>query len=291
MVIKELLAEIKSILQSGNIPDFDFDGECIACDMLRTDKTQLILNFNNEADPSAAEKALKAAKKRADGYPLQYILGSWEFYGLPMKTGEGVLIPRADTETLVDTVIDYYKSGAENKRILDLCSGSGCIAVALKKNIQGSDVTAVENSAEALPYLVRNAELNNAKLHIIKGDIMNGGLLENFADEDDIGEYIRFGCIVSNPPYLTDREMTELQREVTYEPEYALRGGYDGLKFYRVITLLWGELLEEGGLMAFETGYMQGEAVSEIMEQNGFEDIRIIKDMHGQNRVVCGFRR
>lgn len=288
MVIKELLSQVKDVLRSGNIPDLDFDAVCIVCDMLRTDKTQLIMNYEKEADPGSTRRALDAAEKRSKGYPLQYLLDRWEFYGLPMKTGEGVLIPRADTETLVDTVIKYYKKNRTNKRILDLCSGSGCIAVALDKNISGAEVTAVENSSDAMPYLVKNAEINEAKIRIIKGDVMNGGLMENFADNNDPGEYIRFGCIVSNPPYLTDREMAQLQTEVTYEPSYALSGGYDGLKFYRCISLLWREVLEDGGLMAFEIGSSQGEAVRDIMEQNGFEDIRIIKDVQGLDRVICG---
>lgn len=288
MVIKELLAQVKKVLRSGNVPDLDFDAECIVCDMLRTDKTRLILNHEKEAAPDSVRKALEAAQKRSQGYPLQYLLDRWEFYGLPMKTGEGVLIPRADTETLVDTVIGYYKENRGNRRILDLCSGSGCIAIALYKNISGAEVTAVENSADAMPYLVKNAELNKAKIRIIKGDVMNGTLMENFADKDDPGEYIRFGCIASNPPYLTDREMNELQTEVTYEPAYALSGGYDGLKFYRCISLLWREVLEDGGLMAFEIGSGQAEAVSGIMEQNGFGDIRIFKDIGGLDRVVVG---
>lgn len=288
MVIKELLSQVKDLLRSGDIPYPDFDAMCILCDMLRMDKTQIIMNYWMEADPDKADKALNAAGKRSKGYPLQYLLDHWEFYGLPMKTGEGVLIPRADTETLVDTVIEYYKENKCSRRILDLCSGSGCIAIALEKNISGAEVTAVENSSDAMPYLVKNAGINKAKIRIIKGDVMNGSLLENFADNNDPGEYIRFGCIVSNPPYLTDREMAQLQTEVTYEPSYALSGGYDGLKFYRCISLLWKEVLEDGGLMAFEIGSEQGAAVKEIMEQNGFEDIKVIKDTQGLDRVVCG---
>lgn len=288
MVIKELLSQVKDLLRSGDIPYPDFDAMCILCDMLRMDKTQIIMNYWMEADPDKADKALNAAGKRSKGYPLQYLLDHWEFYGLPMKTGEGVLIPRADTETLVDTVIEYYKENKCSRRILDLCSGSGCIAIALEKNISGAEVTAVENSSDAMPYLVKNAGINKAKIRIIKGDVMNGSLLENFADNNDPGEYIRFGCIVSNPPYLTDREMAQLQTEVTYEPSYALSGGYDGLKFYRCISLLWKEVLDDGGLMAFEIGSEQGAAVKEIMEQNGFEDIKVIKDTQGLDRVVCG---
>ncbi|MDD7429248.1 MAG: peptide chain release factor N(5)-glutamine methyltransferase [Oscillospiraceae bacterium] len=290
MVIRELIAEIKEILQSAGIEDYDFDGNCIAEDFLGLSGTQLLLNADEEADETSAKKAVKAAEKRASGYPLQYILGKWEFYGLPFEVGEGVLIPRPDTEILVDTVIEYYRSPRKNMRIIDICSGSGCIAVALKKNIPEAEVTAVENSSEAMPYLVRNARLNDAVLRYIKGDVMNGALLDNFADPENVGEFIKFGCIVSNPPYLTAEEMSELQTEVGYEPKYALDGGLDGLKFYRVIACLWKEVLEDNGLLAFEAGYHQCGQVAEIMRKSGFYDVSVRKDLGGNERVIFGFK-
>lgn len=290
MVIRELTAKIKEILRSKDIEDYEFDGNCIAEDFLGMNGTQLLLKADDQADSTAAEKAIAAAEKRASGYPLQYILGKWEFYGLPFKVGEGVLIPRPDTEILVDTVLEYYRSPRKNMRIIDLCSGSGCIAIALKKHIPEAEVTAVEYSSEAMPYLVHNARMNDTVLCYIKGDVMNGALLNNFADPENEGELIKFGCIVSNPPYLTAEEMSGLQTEVGYEPKCALDGGFDGLKFYRVISCLWKEILEDNGILAFEAGYRQCREVKEIMEKNGFYDVRIIKDLGGNERVVCGYR-
>lgn len=290
MVIRELTAKIKEILKSAGIEDYDFDGNCIAEDFLGMSGTQLFLKAEEEADTASAEKAIAAAEKRAGGYPLQYILGKWEFYGLPFKVGEGVLIPRPDTETLVDKVIEYYGTPRKNMRIIDLCSGSGCIAIALKKHIDGAEVTAVENSYEAMPYLIQNARMNDTVLRYIKGDVMNSALLDNFADPENEGEYIKFGCIVSNPPYLTAEEMSELQTEVGYEPACALDGGYDGLKFYRVISCLWKNVLEDNGLLAFEAGYQQCKAVKDIMEKSGFYDVRITKDTGGNERVIYGFK-
>ena len=290
MVIRELTARIKDILRSAGIEEYDFDGSCIAEDFLGLDGTQLLLKADEQAADTAARKAIEAAEKRATGYPLQYILGKWEFYGLPFKVGEGVLIPRPDTEILVDTVIEYYRSPRENMRIIDLCSGSGCIAVALKKNIPGAEVTAVENSSEAMPYLVHNARMNDTVLRYIKGDVMNGALLDNFSDPENVGEHIKFGCIVSNPPYLTKEEMSELQTEVGYEPKCALDGGIDGLKFYRVIACLWREVLEDNGLLAFEAGYQQCGQVAEIMEKSGFYDVTVKKDLGGNERVIFGYK-
>ncbi|MGN0692232.1 MAG: peptide chain release factor N(5)-glutamine methyltransferase [Oscillospiraceae bacterium] len=290
MVIRELCAKIKEILKASGIEDYDFDGNCIAEDLLGMNGTQLILKADMEADSTSAQKAIAAAEKRAEGYPLQYILGKWEFYGLPFKVGEGVLIPRPDTEILVDTVIEYYRTTGKNMRIIDLCSGSGCIAVALKKNIPEAEVTAVENSSEAMPYLVHNARMNDTVLRYIKGDVMNGALLDNFSDPENVGEHIKFGCIVSNPPYLTAEEMSELQTEVGYEPKYALDGGIDGLKFYRVIACLWKEVLEDNGLLAFEAGYRQCGQVAEIMKKSGFYDVSVKKDLGGNERVILGFK-
>lgn len=290
MVIRELAAKIKEILRSAGIEDYDFDGSCIAEDFLGLDGTQLLLKADEEADEISAKKAIEAAEKRAAGYPLQYILGKWEFYGLPFKVGEGVLIPRPDTEILVDTVIEHYRTPRENMRIIDLCSGSGCIAVALKRNLPDAEVTAVENSSEAMPYLVHNARMNDTVLRYIKGDVMNGALLDNFADPENAGEHIKFGCIVSNPPYLTAEEMSELQTEVGYEPKYALDGGIDGLKFYRVIACLWKEVLEDNGLLAFEAGYHQCGQVAEIMRKSGFYGVTVRKDLGGNERVIYGYR-
>ncbi|MDE6600474.1 MAG: peptide chain release factor N(5)-glutamine methyltransferase, partial [Oscillospiraceae bacterium] len=152
-------------------------------------------------------------------------------------------------------------------------------------------VPAVELSSEAMPYLIKNVALNKADVKIIKGDITDGKLLENFSDPDDVGEFRKIDCIVSNPPYITDKEMTELSREVRREPEMALRGGADGLKFYRVISCLWREILKDGGLLAFEIGFEQGEAVRDILEKSGYENVSIYQDYAGRDRVVTGIKK
>lgn len=213
--------------------------------------------------PTASEEQKNTvnnlAYRRICGYPLQYLLGKWEFFGLPFYVGEGVLIPRQDTETLVETVLKIKLP--ENPKILDLCSGSGCIGVSLALNIKNADVTAVEISDKAAEYIKKNAELNNTDLNIVKDDVLSEKTAEIFSGID---------AIVCNPPYLTADDMKSLQKEVTFEPETALFGGKDGLDFYRNITKLWKDCLKSGGILAYEIGMGQEDAVMKILEENNF---------------------
>ena len=287
----ELFKLIETKLETAGKEDSRFDAKCIFEDIMGLDTLNLALHREETADEKKAVRAIELAEKRAQGYPLQYLLGKWEFYGLDFKVGEGVLIPRPDTEILVETVLAHF---AEKKQydpeIIDLCSGSGCIAVSLKKSMPKARVIAVEISSDAMPYLVENIRNNGTDIKILKGDVMDGRLLDNFRDEESEGDHRQLDCIVSNPPYLTAEEMAELQTEVTHEPASALDGGADGLKFYRVISCLWKEILRDGGLLAFEIGYRQGEDVADILRKSGFADVKIIKDLGGNDRVVTGIK-
>lgn len=291
MTLKELHEITNNMLASAGVEDHRFDTDCLFHDILRADKLTLMIHGDDEVPEAEADKLMAAAEKRCIGIPLQYILGTWEFFGRTFCVGEGVLIPRPDTEVLVEEVVKHFmNNGNSSPEICDLCSGTGCIAVTLKKEIPQAEVHAVELSSDAMPYLVKNIRLNEADVKIIKGDVTDGRLLDNFRDPEDETEYRRIDCIVSNPPYLTDKEMTELSKEVKREPELALRGGADGLKFYRIIACLWKEILREGGLLAFEIGWEQGEAVKEILERSGYGDVRITKDYAGNDRVVTGIK-
>ncbi len=287
MRIKELAAQAAQILEEKE--DSGFDIMCLLEDIGGITPEKAAVYPDEEITDSTAARVLEAAQKRSTGYPLQYILGQWEFYGRPFKVGDGVLIPRPDTEALIDEAVTRLKKSGKTKPvIIDLCSGSGCIAVTLAKELD-TLAYAVELSSEALPYLSENIRRNKADVKIIKGDVMNGAILENFRDTDeDADGYIPIDCIVSNPPYLTDKEMSELQTEVRHEPEMALSGGIDGLKFYRVITLLWKELLCEDGLLIYEIGTEQEQAVKEILTQNGFTDIFTANDGTRAVRVIGG---
>ena len=287
VTVQELYRFAKGELQCLENASPAFEAECLCEDILHISQTQRMISPDTVPDEGDRERFLDAVRRRKNGYPLQYILGRWEFCGFPFKVGEGVLIPRPDTETLVEAVYSRMKNRC-SKRIADLCSGSGAIAVSLKKLLPSAEVFAVELSGDAMPYLTENCRMNEADVKIIRGDVCDGRILQNFSDPDSPGDFIPLDCIVSNPPYITDRDMKTLQKEVTYEPEMALRGGTDGLSFYRIITLLWKDLLSDNGIIAFECGYDQADSVAEIMSQAGFSNIDTVCDRAGIRRVVVG---
>lgn len=275
---RELFLRIKKLLEAAGNADFRFDAVCIIENVFGGRLPEVMLE--EYADEEAADRALAMAEKRSKGYPLQYILGEWEFFGYPFLVGEGVLIPRPDTEVLVEQIIDICRSEKpEAPKIADLCSGSGCIAVALKKELPDSEITAVELSDRAIEYLRKNAELNNAAIEIIHGDVLSRECAEKLSNAD---------IIVCNPPYLTAEDMESLQKEVGFEPEAALFGGSDGLEFYRKITSLWRNSLKNGGFLAYEFGLNQHAAVRDILESMGFENIQLRRDTAGIIRTAAG---
>jgi len=213
----------------------------------------------------------KALRRRAAGEPLQYILGEWEFYGYPFKVGPGVLIPRPETELLVDLAKEY-----KPKLVLDLCAGTGCVGIALAKKIH-CNVIAVEKYPEAINYLKRNIELNNAanNIEIIQSDVLRR-TQASFSERT---------AIIINPPYLSKADMNGLQKEVTYEPKTALYGGGDGLDFCREFLRTWEYTLKHVMLFACEVGDNQAEKVCELMENIGLTP-KIKQDYNKINRIV-----
>ncbi len=276
MVISELIEICEGKLKESGIDSYKFDTRCIFEDNLNCNF--ISINLKSEISEQNKEKIFSMVNKRASHYPLQYILGEWEFYGLPFKVGEGVLIPRPDTETLVEKVIDYCK-GIKNPKIVDLCSGSGCIAITLERNIPNSEVYAVELSDNAIKYLEKNIVFNNSKVKMLKADVLSEETVKLFENCD---------VIVSNPPYLTKEDMENLQKEVAFEPEMALLGNNDGLEFYRVIPVIWRKALKKGGLMAFEIGMGQENDVLSFMKQNNFYNTNTENDLAGIVRIVYG---
>lgn len=214
-----------------------------------------------------------AVEKRIAGYPLQYILGEWEFFGLPFLVGEGVLIPRPDTEILVECALAFLKN-KPNAQVLELCAGSGCISVAIAKNT-GAAITAVELSSAAFVYLQKNILLNGVAVNAIHGDIR-------------YGVKGQFDLILSNPPYIRTGELHALSREVRHEPQMALDGGEDGLCFYRTITEVYKKNLARGGALLLEIGYDQRESVTGILKAAGYRNIVCYKDYGGNDRVLKG---
>jgi release factor glutamine methyltransferase len=234
----------------------------------------------------------KIANRRANNEPLQYLLGEWEFYGYPFKVGPGVLIPRPETELLVDTVIkNAFKNSDKNRVVYDLCAGSGCVGITLAKEIN-CDVIAVENSPEAIKYLEENIELNNVRnqVKIIQGDVLNPDFVNSLIVNCQLS-IVNCSSIAVNPPYLTKKEMGNLQKEVKYEPETALFGGTDGLDFYREIFGIWGRFLKPSELFAVEIGNKQRNEVIALMMKTGlFEEPESKCDFNGIGRVIYSFR-
>lgn len=230
------------------------------------------------ADKDTKLKFENLCKRRLSGEPLQYILGEWEFYGLPFKVGEGVLIPRQDTEILIDIAVKKL-GREENLVITDLCSGSGCIGIALEKNLSCEKIVCVEKSDEALSYLKQNVCINNSKAEVMHGDIFDSNIINSVPLSN---------LIVCNPPYVTDDEMKFLQSEVTFEPVCALSGGEDGLDYYRDITRIYKDKIKNGGMLLFEIGMGQEDEVMRILIQHGFKNVRTRADLTGVNRCVFG---
>lgn len=221
-----------------------------------------------------------AADERVAGRPLQYILGEWEFLNLKLSVGEGVLIPRPDTEILCETVAARMQD-LPNPKVIDLCAGSGCVGLGIASLLPESTVTAVEVSDAAFPFLEKNiARYPQYAVKAVKADI----LTDHKAFD---GTY---DAVVSNPPYIPAADIEGLMREVQHEPRLALDGGADGLTFYRAILTAWAPKLKAGGLLAVEIGFDQGEAVNRLFGEAGLCNTRVIKDYGGNNRLVLGYR-
>ena len=276
-----LYQNIKETLKLAGIENFKQEASLLLCKVCGLHSYQIATKSDMLVEEEKITVIENFVDRRKNGEPLQYILGEWEFFGLDFKVGEGVLIPRQDTETLVEVAIDYAKE-FDNPTIADLCSGSGCIAISLEKNINKSNVFAVELSEKAINYLNKNIEENNSNAKIISGDVCKKKTLEKLPKLD---------IIVSNPPYLTTDEMNVLQREVQFEPSMALVAGDDGLDFYRKISSMWYEKLNQNGIIAFECGINQHQSIKEIFEQNGYIDICFKEDLCGIIRVVSARKK
>lgn len=204
------------------------------------DRMTLYTDPTYELSTEVQRHAAEPLMRRVNGEPLQYIIGEWEFYGLPFKVGEGVLIPRQDTETLVETALEFLKARPPEQRlVLDLCAGTGCIGIALAK-LANCDVSCIELSGAAFGYLVRNIQLNDVEEWVkpICGDIFDSEIHRGLGN---------FDLITANPPYLTDLDMKKLQKEVLYEPKMALYGGSDGLDFYWLTVRSYTANVKVGG--------------------------------------------
>ena len=231
------------------------------------------LKQGETAEEQAAERYFDCISRRAQRIPLQHITGEQEFMGLPFIVNEHVLIPRQDTEILVEEALSHLSG---NEQVLDMCTGSGCILISLEHYRKGIRAVGADISDEALQVAKRNAESLNADVTFLKSD-----LFEQVAE--------RYDLIVSNPPYIRTKAIEELEEEVRlHDPMIALDGKEDGLYFYKKITEKSRKHLKQGGWLLFEIGYDQGEDVAKMMEKAGFTEVTVKKDLAGLDRVVSG---
>lgn len=278
MTVSEAYRKTKENLTEAGFEVPAFEALCLIEKVFGFDRPALITKGNEAiADKDRLLILEQLTDRRLAHEPLQYILGKWSFMGIDLLVGEGVLIPRDDTEVVTSLCIDFL-SGRENPTAADLCAGSGAISLALEK-YAGCSVTAVELSEDAFSYLTQNIKLNNSAVKALNGDIFEcaDSILDNSLD-----------LIVSNPPYIKRSDLSGLQTEVKYEPKMALDGGESGLDFYRRIVPLWKSKLKSGGALAFELGERQYDEVCKILADNGFIGITESLDFGGIQRAIIG---
>lgn len=275
---QEAVREIEARLTAAGCPDADFDA-------------RELFRLVTGADLRLADQPLTAAQadrletltvRRADREPLQYLCGSWSFLDFELAVGPGVLCPRADTEVVAEAAAGLL-AGVQKPKVLDLCAGTGCLGLGVKRFCPDAVVTSLEKSPEAFRYLEQNAK--NA-LHRPAATPVQGDLFTYWETLPE-GE---LDLIVSNPPYLTAAEMQQLQPEVAREPAMALEAGADGLVFYRAIAEHYQKTLRPGGALALEIGWQQCEAVTALLAENGWVEIACKKDYGGNDRCVTARR-
>ncbi len=276
MKINDLRKNLSLKLESCSFEDASFEADCIVADIVGVTNSMLRLMTDDNVSEENVLLAESYVERRLSGEPLQYILGVWEFYGNSFYVGEGVLIPRPETELLVHIALDFIK-GKNNPVCIDLCSGSGCIGISVAKADKNANVILLEKSEDAFSYLQKNITYNSvSNVSAVIGDLFDG--------PEQLGA-IKFDVLFSNPPYIRTDVIPILQREVQAEPVMALDGGEDGLDFYRAIAEKWFKCIKSDGLAAVEIGDEQGSNVKRIFE-NFFSDVKIIKDLYGNDRIV-----
>ena len=283
MTLKELLTKGEDLLTRAGKDSPKYDARALYMFLTGLDNTGLIMAQREDVAQNIQARYLSLIQERASGIPLQHITGHQGFMDLDLKVGPEVLIPRPETELLVEEALrvlreEYDAADAPAPEILDICTGSGAIGLSVKKHFPKAQVTLSDISDGALQTAEANAELNGLKVTILKSDMFKA--LEGRS----------FHMILCNPPYITDREIETLTEEVReHEPMIALSGGADGLDFYRILAEEAPKHLNRGGRLMMEIGYDQGETVPELMRNLG--DTRVLKDLNGLDRVVIVHRR
>ena len=277
----ELYMTTRNSLKRAGIEAYALEARVLVAGAAGKTVAELLRDLNLYTTPAVENRVLDDTARRLRGEPVAYITGSWEFYGLPMKVNPDVLIPRADTETLVDAVKEVLIGHKMDARILDLCCGSGCITCAVGHEMPATKLVAVDLSANALEVCRANVALNRLSTRVI--------CLQADATASPPLGIGNFDVIVSNPPYIPSAEIATLDCSVKdYEPVWALDGGEDGLRFYKAIIKYWKSLLRPDGFLLFEVGEDQADDVCEMLMAAGFASCAVRRDARGVERVVIG---
>lgn len=282
MTARALYQDVRRRLAQAGKPAFD--AACLLEKHVHLRREELPLRGDRPVSEAVRAALWADVERRAAGEPLQYLLGEWEFMGLPFKVGPGVLIPRPETELLAEAAIDYLKScrpGGAVTRLLELCAGSGCVAISAAR-ATGCEAVCLDYSTDALAYLRANITLHGleGRVRAVEGDMLlppHGALSGPF------------DVLLCNPPYIRTGELPTLQAEVQREPVLALDGGEDGLRFYRALCT-WVPVLHPGGMLACEVGMRQAEDVARLLADAGLQNVAVRNDYAGIGRMVRGFR-
>ncbi len=274
------LATRKKLMQE-EIPGYQLESRLLVAHAAGKTVAELLRDMSLYTTEEVADRVAGYVERRLQGEPVAYITGTWEFYGLPMKITPDVLIPRMDTEALIDSVKEFLIGRKMDARVLDLCCGSGCIACAIAKELPATKLVAVDISPSALQICRENVALNrlNSRVLCLQADALSSPPM-------GLGT---FDVVVSNPPYIASSEIMALDASVRdHEPIWALDGGEDGLKFYKGIIKYWRSVLKPGGLIFFEVGEGEAEPVRDMLLEGGFAESEFRQDSSGTDRVVIG---
>ena len=276
-----LYLDTRQRLREAGVESAQLEARELLCHAAGKSREQFYRDMALYASDPVEEKLAALVERRLAGEPVAYLIGEWEFYGLPLEVTPDVLIPRMDTEVLAERAILLARAAGEGARVLDLCAGSGCVGLAVAANVPTCRVVLADVSEAALKICKGNARRNelNARVTCVQADALQ---------KPDAALW-DFDVIACNPPYIPTGDLAGLDVSVRdYEPRSALDGGADGLDFYRAITARWGSALRLGGSLLFEVGINQAMDVAALLEGSGFEDIQSTQDTQGIPRVVEG---
>ena len=277
----DLYMQARNALREHGIEGYSLEARLLVATAAGKTAQELLRDLSLYTTPDMAKKVAALTERRIAGEPVAYITGAGEFYGLPMIITTDVLIPRMDTELLVDAAKELLNGRKMDARVLDLCCGSGCITCAVGHELPATRLVAVDISAKALEVCRKNIAANRLSSRAI--------CMQADATSSPPLSMGQFDMIISNPPYIRSADMTKLDVSVRdYEPAWALDGGKDGLKFYKAIIKYWKALLRPGGYMLFEVGEGQAEGVKEMMLTGGFRAVSSKFDTIGVERVIIG---